>query len=174
MPLQGDYLGMQLFIGDDDAENQAFFGHCARGELRLQRWKSNGLLSYPPGTASPWDGTPEHDWDVVEGRGTVMSYFEVTHAILPAFRDHLPYLVLLVELDTQRGEPTEHEALRIFGNLVTPEGELAGPELVERVGIGSRMRVVFRKVGDGFAVPHWTLDEQADQPEPWRYSDGRS
>ena len=170
MPLNGDWLGMKLLVDDRDAENKAFFEHCGRGELRLQRWHSNGLLSYPPGSASPWDGTPDYEWDAVEGRGTVVSYCEVHHAIQPAFRDHLPYHILLVELDEQRGRPTEHEALRLVGNLVTPGGELAPPDVVKSVGIGTRVRAVLCEVGEGFALPHWTVDESAEQPEsPWRY-----
>ena len=91
---------------------------------------------------------------------------------LPTFRDRTPYHLLRVELDAQRGEPTEHEAIRFLGNLVTPDGELAPPELVESVGIGTRVRVVFVEVGPGFAIPQWTVDEDADQPTPWRYEDG--
>ena len=87
MPLQGQYLGMELYVDDTDLENHAFFEHCGRHELRLQRWQSNGLLSFPPGTANPWDGTPEHAWDRVEGKGTVVSYCEVHHPILPAFHE---------------------------------------------------------------------------------------
>ena len=169
MALEGEYLGIQLFLGDEDPEIREFFEWCGRHELRLQRWKSNGLLSYPPGTASPWDGTPEFEWSPVEARGTVMSYSEVHHPILPAFRDQVPYLLLLVELDTQRGQPSEHEALRLVGNLVTPEGELAPLESVQRTGIGSRVRIVYLDVGDGFALPQWTLDTESEQPKPWRY-----
>jgi len=169
MALSGSWLGMDLVVEDTDLENLAFFGYCGRHELRLQRWKSNGLLSYPPGTASPWDGSPECDWEPVSGKGTVMSYSEVHHPLMPAFQDHIPYLILLVELDEQRGEPSEHEALRILGNLVTADCELAPPDLVEQVGIGTRVRVVFADVGEGFAIPQWTIDEDADQPVPWRY-----
>ena len=74
-----------------------------------------------------------------------------------------------LELDTQRGAPSEHEALRIVGNLVTPEGELAPLESVQRAGIGSRVRIVYLDVGDGFALPQWTLDTESEQPTPWRY-----
>lgn len=169
MPLTGSWLGMDLVVEDNDLENRTFFDWCGKHELRLQRWKSNGMLSYPPGTACPWDGTPECEWDRVEGKGVVMSYSEVHHPLQPAFRDHVPYLILLVELDEQAGQPTEHEALRILGNLVTPEGELAPPELVKRVGIGSRVRIVFADVGEGFALPQWTLDEDVEQATPWRY-----
>ncbi len=171
--LEGSYLGMGLVAGDDDPENLQFFEWCGRHELRLQRWKSNALMSYPPSTASPWDGTPDFEWAAVEGRGTVMSYSEVHHAILPAFRDHLPYHLLRVELDEQRGRPTEHEAIRMLGNLVTPEGVLAPRDWVARCGIGTRVRIVFVDVGEGFALPQWTIDETVDQPDPWRYDDSR-
>ncbi|MBJ18062.1 MAG: hypothetical protein GY910_09250 [bacterium] len=169
MPLVGNWLGMDLVVEDTDRENHTFFEWCGKHELRLQRWQSNGLLSYPPGTACPWDGTAECEWERVEGKGTVMSYSEVHHPLLPAFRDQVPYLILLVELDEQRGQPSEHEALRILANLVTAEGELAPPEMVQRVGIGTRVRMVFAEVGEGFALPQWTLDENVDQPTPWRY-----
>ncbi len=79
--------------------------------------------------------------------------------IQPAFRDHLPYMIVIVELDEQKGAPEPDDGLRVTGNLVTPEGALAGPEMIARVGIGSRMRMVFRQVGEGFALPMWTPDD---------------
>ena len=169
MALEGEYLGRRYGVGDHDPENLAFFQWCAKHELRLQRWESNGLMSYPPGTASPWDGTSEYEWTPVEGRGTIVSYCEVHHAIHPAFRGKTPYLTLLVELDAQRGQPSAHEALRVVGNLVTAAGELAPSEVVRVAGIGSRVRIVYVDIGDGFALPQWMLDPDVEQPEPWRY-----
>jgi hypothetical protein len=38
------------------------------------------------------------------------------------------------------------------------------------VGIGTRVRMIFNKVSEGFALPHWTIDEETEQPAtPWRY-----
>ena len=91
----------------------------------------------------------EATWVPVEGKGAVHSYTEVHHAIQPAFKAHTPYLILLVDLDTQKGKPTEHEALRVVGNLVTPDGKLAPPEMVKTVGIGTRVRMVFTDVAPG-------------------------
>jgi hypothetical protein len=168
--LQGDYLGMRLTIEDVDKENMAFFHYCAQGDFRLQKGKRSGLLRYPPTTACPWTRDREYEWVSVEGKGTVHSYVEVHHAIQPAFRAHVPYMILLVDLDTQKGEPTEHEALRVAGNLLTADGEFAPPEMIRKVGIGTRVRMIFKKVSDGFALPHWTIDEEAEQPaNPWRY-----
>ena len=170
--VQGDYLGMALAIDDIDKENLAYFEACAQGAFRLQRGRKSGLLRYPPTTACPWTRDREYDWVEVEGRGAVHSYTEVHHAIQPAFRSHSPYLVLLVDLDTQNGVPTADEALRVMGNLVTADGALAPPEVVETVGIGTRVRMVFTPVADGLAIPNWTIDENAVQPSrPWRYPD---
>jgi hypothetical protein len=79
-------------------------------------------------------------------------------------------MILLVDLDTQKGKPSEHEALRVVGNLATSDGKLAPPDMVKGVGIGTRVRMVFADVGPGLALPHWTIDEAAKQPDPpWRY-----
>jgi uncharacterized OB-fold protein len=167
--VEGDYLGIPLKIEALDQENLAYFSHCAAHDFRLQRCTACHLLRYPPTTGCPWCGAPEAAWTPVEGRGAVYTYAEVHHAIQPAFQGHLPYLILIVELDTQRAAPTEHDALRIAGNLATSEGDLAPPELVAAVGIGTRVRMVFKDVAPGFAVPLWTIDQSADQPAPWRY-----
>ena len=169
MSVEGDYLGMPLRIEALDGENLAYFRHCAAHDFHLQRCASCGLLRYPPTTGCPWCGQ-DAAWTSVEGRGTVYTYAEVHHAIAPAFRGHLPYLILIVELDTQRGVPTEHDGLRIAGNLVIPDGDLAPPELVARVGIGTRVRLVFKDVAPGLALPLWTIDESVKQSAaPWRY-----
>jgi uncharacterized OB-fold protein len=168
--LQGEYLGMLLTIEDVDKENIAYFNYCDAGDFRLQRSKQSGLLRYPPTTACPWTRDREYDWVSVEGKGEVHSYNEVHHAIQAAFRPYVPYMLLLVDLDTQKGYPTEHESLRVAGNLVTPDGTLAPPEMIKRVGIGTRVRMVFTQISDGFSIPQWTIDEDAVQPEkPWRY-----
>jgi len=170
MTVAGDYLGMPLAISSLDGENLEYFRHCAAGSFRLQRCAACGLLRYPPTTACPWCASPDSTWDAVDGRGVVYSYSEVRHAIQPAFRAHLPYLLLLVELDTQRGQPTADEALRLNGNLVTADGTLAPPEMVRAVGIGTRVKMVFAAVAPGLALPQWTVDESAQQPtRPWRY-----
>jgi uncharacterized OB-fold protein len=167
--VEGDYLGMPLRIDALDGENLAYFRHCAAHAFHLQRCAACDLLRYPPTTGCPWCGRPEAIWTPVEGKGAVYTYAEVHHAIQPAFQGHLPYLILIVELDTQKGVPGEHDALRIAGNLVSPDGALAPPELVAAVGIGTRMRLVFKDVAVGLAVPLWTIDETAAQPAPWRY-----
>jgi uncharacterized OB-fold protein len=170
MPIKADYLGMGLSIDDLDVENLAYFKHCAEHSLHLQGCDGCNLLRYPPTTACPWCMSPDARWVPVEGKGAVHSYTEVHHAIQPAFKARTPYHVLLVDLDAQNGKPTEHDALRVVGNLATPDGQLAPPEMVKRVGIGTRVRMVFADIAPGLSLPHWTIDEGAAQPaKPWRY-----
>jgi len=167
--IQAEYLGMRLELNPLERHHVEYFRYCAEGEFRLQKCRACGLLRYPPGSACPWCAQAEFEWTPVEGRGTVHSYFEVHHAIQPAFKPFVPYLVLLVDLDAQHGVPTAHESLRVIGNLVGADGELAPPELVGRVGIGSRVRMRFAPVAPDLALPQWQIDEHAPQPRPWRY-----
>jgi len=170
MSVQGEYMGMMLTVDDLDGENREFFRYCAAGEFRLQRGRQSGLLRYPPTTACPWTGERDAEWVPVEGKGTVHSYGEVHHAIQPAFKNKVPYLILLVDLDTQKGQPGERDALRVGGNLVMADGSFAPPDQIRRVGIGTRVRMVMVKVTEGLALPQWTIDEDAEQPaKPWRY-----
>jgi len=171
MTVTGDYMGMALSIDDLDGENIAYFKHCADHNFHLQKCDDCSLLRYPPTTACPWCASANATWTPVEGKGTVYSYNEVHHAIQPAFKAKTPYMLLLVELDTQKGAPTADEGIRVAANLTLPNGEFAPPDAVKSVGIGSRMRMVFSDVGPGLSLPQWTIDETATQPaKPWRYA----
>jgi uncharacterized OB-fold protein len=170
MSVKGEYLGMALSIDDLDHENLGYFKHCAAHSFHLQKCDDCSLLRYPPTTACPWCASGNATWTPVEGKGTVYSYEEVHHAIQPQFKAHTPYLVLLVELDTQKGQPSPDEGIRVIGNLATPDGTLAPANQVRKVGIGSRVRMVFTDVAEGLSLPQWTIDEAAKQPDkPWRY-----
>jgi uncharacterized protein len=169
MTITANYLGMPLDISGLDTENLEYFRHCAAHAFHLQACAACNLIRYPPTTACPWCARPEARWVPVDGRGAVHSYTEVHHAIQPAFRNHSPYLILLVDLDTQKGVPSADEALRVVGNLATPDGVLAPPDMVRKVGIGTRVRMAFSDVAPGLALPQWTIDEAAPPATPWRY-----
>jgi uncharacterized OB-fold protein len=169
MTITANYLGMPLDISGLDTENLEYFRHCAAHAFHLQACSACNLIRYPPTTACPWCASPDARWIPVDGRGTVHSYTEVHHAIQPAFKNHTPYLILMVDLDTQKGVPSPEEAIRVVGNLATPDGVLAPPDMVRKVGIGTRVRMVFSDVAPGLALPQWTIDEAAPPATPWRY-----
>lgn len=169
MALTGEYLGMNVHVDDLDIENLAFYQHCGGHILHVQQCCECELLRVPPTTACPFCAHAQSVWVPVSGKGTVYSYGKVHHAIQPAFRGHTPYLLLLVELDEQKDHPKPYDGLRLQSNLVTANGELADPEEVAKVGIGSRVKVVFKDLGEGIAIPLWKLDPDVDQPTAWQY-----
>ena len=170
MPLEGEYMGMPVFIDDLDGDNLSFYRYCGNNELRVQECSACHLKRLPPTSACPFCSSEEVEWVLVTGKGTVYSYGEVQHAIQGAFKPHLPYHLLLVELDEQKDLPNAYDGLRLQGNLAEPDGSLAGPKTVQQVGIGTRVTVVFKRMGDQLSMPLWTIDKDADQPEaPWRY-----
>ena len=134
MSVTADYLGMALKLEDLDGENVAYFKHCAEHSFHLQQCGDCKLLRYPPTTACPWCMSRDAQWVPVEGKGAVHSYTEVHHAIQPAFRAHVPYLILLVDLDTQKGKPTTEEALRVV-RLTRPDVLLLDLAMLRRDGV---------------------------------------
>src|SRR5258708_37865301 len=163
--IDGDYMGMNLRLDDLDVENVEYFRHCVAQDFHLPSCNQCARFPYPPTTACPWCMSRESTWKKVEGKGAVHSYTEVHHAIQPSFRGKTPYMVLLVDLDTQKGEPTADEALRVIGNLCTPDGQLASPDMVKKAGAGTRVRMAFSDVSGGIALPQWTIDQTSQQPD---------
>ena len=84
------------------------------------------------------------EWNEVSGRGTIYSYQIVAHSVMPGFREWVPYPIVLVELDEQRGEPGSGDGLRITANLVNedmlPEDEQTGRHRQARPRRFSRFR----------------------------------
>lgn len=107
-----------------------FWDAVARGELAVQRCAACGRLRFPPSPRCSTCASDAADWVPVSGRGRVLSWTRTHHAFDPAFRDRLPYTVVLVGLDEQPG-------LAMFGNIY-PERDIQ---------IGTRVRAVFPDAG---------------------------
>jgi len=117
-----EYRGMNLVVPENDSEWREHFKLAReRHQLMLRACTSCRLMRYPPSHGCPWCMSLEWEWKDVSGKGHIYSYEVVHHAIQPGFKEWTPYAVVLVELDEQRGTPTPDEALRIIGNLVTPD-----------------------------------------------------
>ena len=78
----------------------------------------------------------------------------------------MPYPIVLVELDEQRGQPNPGDGLRITANLVDANLNV---EEEENVAIGKRVRVVFMHLEDGLTLPQFTLTDEPPEGEVWRY-----
>jgi hypothetical protein len=156
---------MTLIVPDNDSEWKEYFAHCRQHRLMLRACAACGLMRYPPTHACPWCMDLGWTWREVSGRGTIHSYEVVVHAIQPGFKEVAPYVVVLVELDEQRGRPTPDEAIRIIGNLVRPDSTM---EDETKVAIGKRVRVLFQDVAEHMALPHFALSDEAPAGRVWR------
>lgn len=161
-----EYRGMNLMIPEQDREFRPYFEAAASGRLVTRKCSNCGLLRFPPGIACPWCNSLDSNWIDLSGRGTIYSYEIVTQAIQPGFADWVPYAVVLVELDEQRGVPSEDEALRLIANLVTED---LRPESEENIAIGKQVRVVFQPLGDGLALPQFTLTDEQPVGRVWTF-----
>ena len=160
-----EYLGAQVFVPENDPHHREYLEEAGKGHLALQKCDGCNALIYPVRTMCPECRGSDFTWTPVSGKGTIYSYYIVPHAINPAFRDFVPYPVILVELDEARGELGEHRALRVVGNLLGGDGN---PVPREDVAIGKRVEVTFIDLGDGWGLPQWKLSGEADEHEAWQ------
>ena len=162
-----EYKGMTVLIAENDVEYHGYFESARGHRLVMQRCGRCGLLRYPPGAGCPWCSNLEYTWQEVSGKGTIYSYEIVAQAILPGFRDWVPYPVVLVELDEQRGVPTADEALRMVTNLLRGDGT---PEDEANVAIGRRVEVTFVDVDETFTLPQFKLSAEPSAETVWQFA----
>jgi uncharacterized OB-fold protein len=92
-----------------DEESRGWWEALARHELYVQRCGACGTVRLPPRATCTACLSPSIEWVRASGRGTVYS-FTVTHQNQsPGFRERLPYVLAVVELE---------ERVRLVTNVV--------------------------------------------------------
>ena len=82
-----------------DEEGRGYWEALARHELYFQRCRACGTNRFPPRAVCPACLSSATEWVQASGRGTVYS-FTVTHQNqAPGFRESLPYVLAVVELE---------------------------------------------------------------------------
>ncbi len=94
-----------------DAVTRPFWDGVAEGVLRLQRCAACGRHVFYPRAVCPHCMSIDLEWTEACGAGVVHS-FTVVHRAPPDFRDEVPYVVALVDLD---------EGVRMMTRLVGVE-----------------------------------------------------
>ena len=116
-------------------EGREFFERCARGELAVQRCSACGALRHYPRPHCPVCMSAEWAWQTCSRRGTVYTYTVIRQNLNPRFRERIPYVVAVVELD---------EGVRLLTNLVGVD-----PDAVR---VGMPVTAVFETDADGRTV----------------------
>jgi len=130
-----------------DPAARPFWDGTARGELLMQTCGDCGKMRMPPRPMCFACRSLAVTWTEVSGRGRVWSFVVAHPPLLPAYAEHAPYNVVVVELE-------EDPALRLVGNLVaSADGPIDGVDPAT-IRIGEPVQVVFAQVDD-VALPRW-------------------
>jgi uncharacterized OB-fold protein len=123
-----------------DPTSVPFWEAATRHELFLQRCEDCGHHQlYPRPHCLACFGPVE--WVASTGRGEIHSFTVIRQNFVRPFRDELPYVVALVDLD---------EGARLMTNVVG-----SAPE---DVTVGARVRVRWLPVSDEAALPQFELE----------------
>ena len=116
-----------------DPESAPYWEAAAEGRLVVQRCGACGHTYLYPRSACPRCWSEHTSWVDASGRGTVYSFTVIRRNDLPPFRDRVPYVVAIVELDE--------------GPRLTTNVEECDPQDVQ---CGMLVEVAFRtETGDG-------------------------
>jgi len=119
-----------------DEESRGWWEALQRHELYFQRCRDCGTKRLPPRAVCPVCLSSATEWVRASGRGSVHS-FTVTHQNqAPGFREDLPYVLAIVELE---------EGPRLMTNIVE-----CAPDTVR---IGTSVEVVFDDVTPEVTLP---------------------
>ena len=110
-----------------DGVSAPYWEAASRGELRIQRCPACGHRQFYPRALCTVCAT-DPEWEPASGRGVVHTFTVIRQNYARPFRDELPYVVAIVELD---------EGVRLTSNI-----EGCAPEDVR---CGMKVRVAFRE-----------------------------
>ena len=111
-----------------DLETAPYWEGTNAGKLLIKRCRSCSRAYFYPRNHCPNCWSTDTEWIESSGRGTVYTFTVVYQNDLPPFRDRVPYVVAIVELD---------EGVRMTSNI---EGVDAG-----QVRCGMPVQVAFRE-----------------------------
>ena len=120
-----------------DPVSRAYWEAAGRGELLIQHCPACGNRQwYPRAVCTLCGGDPE--WEQASGRGTVYTFTIIRQNYAKPFRDELPYVVAMVELE---------EGPMMMGNVTDVD--------VDDVHIGMPVEVYMIEAEAGLGVPFW-------------------
>ncbi|MFC4272642.1 hypothetical protein GQF03_10695 [Sneathiella chungangensis] len=119
-----------------DSDSEPFWASGLSGKLKLPHCSSCGKFHYYPRTLCPHCHLTDLSYKEVSGNGTIYSYTVQRRPAGNEFKDDVPYIVALIDLE---------EGPRMLSNIVG-----LAPE---EVAIGQRVAVQFITVSDSISLP---------------------
>ena len=119
-----------------DEESRGYWEALARHELYFQRCRDCGTKRFYPRALCTSCLSSATEWVRARGRGTVYSFTVTYQNQAPGFREELPYVLAIVELD---------EGVRMMTNVIG-----CAPDAVR---VGMPVQVVFEDVTAEVTLP---------------------
>ena len=130
---------MSVPLPEASIETEPFWAAVQERRLIMPTCNACAAVTFPPTVACPQCSSRDFTWTEMSGRGKVYS-FTVYHRVYhPAFKDKVPYVVAVVELD---------EGPRIISNVV---GIAVGDVTCEMP-----VAVMYEEARDGYLIPKFT------------------
>ena len=82
-----------------NGDTKPFWDGCRQHQLKFQKCSECGQVRWPPSIICPNCHSQDATWILSSGRGKIYSYVIYHQAPHPAFKDKLPYVVAIVELE---------------------------------------------------------------------------
>jgi uncharacterized OB-fold protein len=123
-----------------DQWSAPFWAAAREHRLVCARCASCGTFRMPPSPFCPVCRSQGLEWVDLPGTGTVYTFTVVRHAVLPIVREHVPYVIAVVELDGAPGA-------RLLGNVVGL--------VPEEISVGLTVRVVWDDTEGGATIPRF-------------------
>jgi hypothetical protein len=114
-----------------DVETAPYWEGTAQGKLLIKRCNGCGRAFFYPRAHCPRCWSTDTVWVESSGRGRVYTFTVVHTNDLPPFRDRLPYVVAIVELE---------EGVRITSNIEGIEPDTVRCEMAVQVGFREEAR----------------------------------
>ena len=137
--------GKQLPIPDE--ESLVFWEGCRRQRLLIQQCNTCSTFRFPPSPLCPSCLGSLTTWQEDPGTGEIVTFcVYYTELAGPAWRAHLPYIVVVAEL--------WYSGVKMLSNLVCDD-----PQVVR---IGLQVRVGFEAVDASTTLPKFFLLQEVD------------
>ncbi len=121
-----------------------FWRACREQRLMLQRDRESGAWHWPP-KPGRWKGG-RLTWAEVSGHGRIHTWVVGAEPFLPAFRELLPHLMVVVQLD---------EGPRMVGHMVGTKPEEMRFDLP--------VRIAWKVLNESVTLPVWEPDRPAER-----------
>jgi uncharacterized OB-fold protein len=124
-------------------ETRPYWDYCKQHELRMQKCLACGYIRFPLSPICPKCHSMQAEWTELSGRGTIYSFTVYRVAFHPAFKDDIPYVLAIVQLD---------EGPCMESNIIGCP--------VEEVSIGMKVEVSFDDVTINVTLPKFRPSNQ--------------